>query len=57
MTGKKIGDQINITVTRDGQAMIIPITLLRNPMQKNKIEELPNATPQQLAVRKKWLNL
>ncbi|MDB5285560.1 MAG: peptidase [Mucilaginibacter sp.] len=57
MTGKKIGDQINITVTRDGQAMIIPITLLRNPAQKNKIEELPNATPQQLAVRKKWLNL
>jgi predicted metalloprotease with PDZ domain len=57
MNGKKIGDQINITVNRDGQAMIIPITLLRNPTQKNKIEELPNVTPQQLAVRKKWLNL
>ena len=57
MSGKKIGDQINITVNRDGQAMIIPITLLRNPTQKNKIEELPNVTPQQLAVRKKWLKL
>ncbi|MDB5062647.1 MAG: peptidase [Mucilaginibacter sp.] len=57
MNGKKIGDQINVAVTRDGQAMVIPITLLRNPTQKNKIEELPNATPQQLAVRKKWLNL
>ena len=57
MNGKKVGDQINVTVSRDGQAMIIPITLLRNPAQKNKIEELPNATPRQLAVRKKWMNL
>ncbi|MBD1394016.1 M61 family metallopeptidase [Mucilaginibacter glaciei] len=57
MNGKKIGDQINVTVSRDGQAMIIPVTLLRNPRQKNRIEELPNATPKQLAVRAKWLKL
>jgi hypothetical protein len=37
--------------------MILPVTLQRNPLMKYKIEELPGATPQQLAVRQKWLKL
>jgi predicted metalloprotease with PDZ domain len=57
MNGKNVGDKVNVTVSRDGKAMIIPVTLLRNPTQKNKIEEITNATPQQLTVRKKWLKL
>jgi predicted metalloprotease with PDZ domain len=57
MNGKNVGDKVNVTVSRDGKAMIIPVTLLRNPTQKNKIEEITNATPRQLIVRKKWLKL
>ncbi|MGY4536000.1 putative metalloprotease with PDZ domain [Mucilaginibacter sp. UYNi724] len=55
--GKKVGDKIVVTVSRDGQAVKIPVTLKRNDNVKYTITELPNATPQQLAVRKKWLKL
>jgi predicted metalloprotease with PDZ domain len=57
LNGKKPGDKINLTISRDGKAMILPVTIQRNPRMKYKIEELPNATPQQLVVRKKWLKL
>ncbi len=55
--GKKVGDKVVVTVSRDGQAFKIPVTLKRNNNVKYTITELPNATPQQLAVRKKWLKL
>ena len=57
LNGKKVGDKLNITVSRDGKAMILPVTLQRNPRAKFKIEEVPNATPQQMVVRTKWLKL
>jgi predicted metalloprotease with PDZ domain len=57
LDGKKTGDKIVVTVTRDGQAYNLPVTLLRNNMVKFKIAENGTATPQQLAVRKKWLKL
>ncbi|MES2428317.1 MAG: PDZ domain-containing protein [Bacteroidota bacterium] len=57
VAGKKIGDKLEITVIRDGLTLIIPVTLLRDPKVKNKIEELPNPTAGQLVVRKKWLSL
>lgn len=55
--GKKVGDKIVVTVSRDGQSFKIPVTLKRNNNVNYKITEVPNATPQQLAVRKKWLRL
>ena len=55
--GKKAGDKIMVTVSRDGQAFKIPVTLKRNDNVNYKITEVPNATPQQFAVRKKWLRL
>ena len=55
--GKKVGDKIVVTVSRDGQAFKIPVTLKRNDNVKYTITELPNATAEQLAVRKKWLKL
>ncbi len=55
LIGKKVGDKISITVSRDGLPITLPVTLLRNNRVKYKIEELPDATPQQLLVRKKWL--
>ena len=57
LNGKKIGDKVSVAVTRDGLPMVLPVTLLRNNKVKFKIEPLPDASPQQLEVRKKWLNL
>ncbi len=57
LNGKKPGDKISVTVSRDGLPIILPVTLLRNNRVKYKIDEVPEATPQQLEVRKKWLNL
>lgn len=57
LTGKKVGDKIKVTVIRDGASMDIPVTLLKSTRVKYKIEEIPNPTAQQLAVRKKWLTL
>lgn len=57
LNGKKPGDKITVTVNRDGLPLTLPVTLLKDNRVKYKIEALPNATPAQLEVRKKWLNL
>ncbi len=57
LNGKKPGDKISVSIIRDGLPITLPVTLLRNNRVKYKIDELPNATNQQLLVRKKWLNL
>lgn len=57
LNGKKPGDKITVSIIRDGLPMKLPVTLLRNNRVKYKVEEIPNATPQQLLVRRKWLNL
>jgi predicted metalloprotease with PDZ domain len=57
VAGKKIGDKLEVTLIRDGLTLTIPVTLLRDPKVKHKIEELPNPTAEQLTVRKKWLTL
>ncbi len=57
LTGKKPGDKINVTLIRDGLTLTLPVTLLKSPHVKYKIEEFPNVTPEQMVVRKKWLTL
>ncbi len=57
LKGKKVGDKISVVVNRDGLALTLPVTLLRNPSVKYSITDTGNATPLQLAVRKKWLKL
>jgi predicted metalloprotease with PDZ domain len=57
LNGKKVGDAIKIVVNRDGLPLTLTVTLLRNNRFQYKVKELPNATPQQLEVRKKWLKL
>jgi predicted metalloprotease with PDZ domain len=57
LKGTKPGDKITVTVIRDGLPMDIAVTLLRNPQVRYKISTLPHVTPQQLAVRNKWLKL
>ncbi|MGY3213865.1 M61 family metallopeptidase [Mucilaginibacter sp. HD30] len=54
---KKPGDKILVKLIRDGLEREIMVTLKRSTTVKFKIEQLANATPQQLAVRKKWMTL
>jgi predicted metalloprotease with PDZ domain len=57
LNGKKPGDKITVTVLRDGLPLTLHVTLLRNNKINFKVEPLPNPTPQQLIVQKKWLGL
>ncbi|WCT11956.1 M61 family metallopeptidase [Mucilaginibacter jinjuensis] len=57
VAGKKVGDKITVTVTRDGQTLQLPVTLLRNNEFKYKIVSIDAPSAEQLAVRKKWLSL
>jgi predicted metalloprotease with PDZ domain len=57
LNGKKTGDQIKISVIRDGQALDLPVTLLKKTTVKYRIDSLATPTLQQLEVRKKWLRL
>ncbi len=57
LNGKKLGDQITVTVMRDGLPITLPVTLLRNNRMKYKVDSLPDVTPAQMVVRKKWLAL
>lgn len=54
---KKPGDKIDVALIRDGMPMILKVELTRNPQVKYKVEELPNPSIEQLAVRKKWMKL
>lgn len=57
LTNKKVGDKLSITVIRDGLSLVFPVTLLKNPLVKYKIETVANPSAQQLKVRNKWLKL
>ncbi len=57
MLNKRVGDKISVVVTRDGQTLTIPVTLLQSTQVKYHIESMSSLSPQQEAVRKKWLKL
>jgi len=54
---KKPGDEITLTLNRDGLPHTLPVTLLRNPTVKYRIITLDNISAQQQKVRDKWLKL
>ena len=55
--GKKVGDQISVTVTRDGKSVVIPVTLQKRNQVKYHLESVASPDATQLATRKKWLSL
>jgi predicted metalloprotease with PDZ domain len=57
ITSKKPGDVIKVDVIRDGVNKSIPVTLTASPNIKLVAEINPNATPQQVAVRKSWFGI
>lgn len=54
---KKPGDKIAVLIAREGVIQTLEITLTANPFGKWKLEFDKNPTPEQLAVRKRWLHL
>lgn len=57
LNGKKTGDQVIIKVSRDGLPITLPVTLLKKPQVKYKIDSIAQPSTEQLEVRKKWLRL
>ena len=55
LSGKSVGDSINIGIIRDTEPSTLPVTLQKSSQVKYRIADLPNPSPQQLAVRGKWL--
>lgn len=52
---KKVGDKITITLSRDGILKNIEVVLTKNTNVKYKIEKVSNASAEQEAAYKKWL--
>jgi predicted metalloprotease with PDZ domain len=57
ITGKQVGDKIQVAIIRDGLPLTLPVTLLKSTQVKYNIQSRTDLTPQQLAVRKKWLKI
>jgi predicted metalloprotease with PDZ domain len=52
----KVGDKINILVSRRGKLIELPVTLLAKPKQTWKLEVLKTPTPLQTESFSKWLH-
>lgn len=57
IAAKKVGDKVNILISRDGLIKNIEIPLKANTDVKYRLEIDKDASAEQLAVRKKWLKL
>lgn len=57
IANRKIGEKVTVLLSRDGLIKTVLVTLQKDPKGKFHIENSDNATPDQFAVRKRWLNL
>ena len=57
IANKKVGDVVKVVVVRDGQRQTLNVTLTANDAVRLKATMDENATPAQLAVRKKWMGI
>lgn len=57
ITGKKVGDVIQVQILRDGLEKTIPVKLKANPNIKLLAELSKKPTKQQLLTRKKWFGI
>jgi predicted metalloprotease with PDZ domain len=55
MATRKVGDKINILINRAGILQNIEAVVTKNPNISYRMQRVPNATPQQEALLKKWL--
>ena len=54
---KHPGDELVLHINRDGLPRTITLTVTNSPMVRYVFSPVENASPEQLAVRKKWLKL
>lgn len=57
IANKKVGDKVDVLLSRDGLVRTLSVTLKKENKGKFRIEAAKDASTQQFAVRKKWLNL
>ena len=57
ITTKKIGDKIEVLISRDGLLQTLNITLAANTTVKYKIVKDKEATEDQMLIRRRWLHL
>ncbi len=55
ISGRRVGETVNIIVNRAGFLREIPVTLTPNPLVSYRLEPLSNQTPAQKALYTKWL--
>ena len=55
ISGRRVGETINVIVNRAGFLREIPVTLTQNPLVSYRLEPLPDQTPAQKALYNKWL--
>jgi len=57
IANKKVGEKVDVLLSRDGLVRTMSVTLKKENKGKFRIEAAKDASTQQFAVRKKWLNL
>jgi len=57
IANKKVGEKVDVLLSRDGLVRALSVTLKKENKGKFRIEAAKDASTQQFAVRKKWLNL
>ncbi|MBC8054372.1 MAG: M61 family metallopeptidase [Sphingobacteriaceae bacterium] len=57
VSGKKVGEKLKATISRDGIIQNINVTLTQNPGARYRIEVDKNTTAEQMEIREKWLSL
>ena len=57
VTGRPVGEKMNLIVNRDGRLLSIDLTLEKNPNVRYRLEKLPNMSSQQQAVYNKWFRI
>ncbi|WP_069660675.1 M61 family metallopeptidase [Arcticibacter eurypsychrophilus] len=57
IANRKAGEKVNVLLSRDGLIKTVSVTLQKDPKGKFHIENSNDATVDQFAVRKRWLNL
>ncbi len=55
VSGRRVGETIQLVVNRSGQLRELPIKLTQNPLVSYRLEPLPNQTAAQKALYTKWL--
>ena len=54
---KKVGEKTDILISRDGILQTVEVILTPNPNTRYRLEIDPNANPEQVALRNKWLKI